>query len=312
MGRTRVCWIDWAKVVCIWLMVCCHAGQKGMLLSITYQFHMPAFFIISGFLFHPKGLKNTLVSFVVPILFFSVLTLMWKIVIFGGVNPSLIEGYTVGYVAPAAMSPFQGYWFVAVLLMMRLIMECRICRDYKSIIAIACVIYCFIEPRLSIPSEVFLWKPYHIMSCMPLFVLGMEIKERQINIRAGSLEFMALLFTVFLSLTLIQGRVDIYEYNYGLNYLLFLANAIIGSYLLFSLCMLLPERSWVQTLSTGTFLILGLHGMIYGYIMAIFHRLLFLDNPYLPLLSGVIVMAICYPLILFFKKYCPIVLGKKH
>lgn len=307
----RVSWIDWAKVICIWLMVSCHSGQTGMILNLTYQFHMPAFFIISGILFRPKGVKNTLVSFVVPILFFSLLTLLSKIFVWGGSWGALLKSYTFGYVAPAETSPFQGYWFVAVLLMMRLVMECRICRDCKMIIAIACVLYCLIEPCLPIPSDVFLWKPYHIISCMPFFVVGIEIKERQIEINNGSFEFMSLLFVVFFILTQIQGRVDIAGYNYGVNYVLFYANAILGSYLLFCLCMFLPTRIWIQTLSTGTFLVLGLHGMMYGYIMAIFRRLS-MTNSYLPLLAGIVVMAICYPLILFFKKYCPLILGKNH
>lgn len=51
----RLSYIDWAKVTCILLMICCHAGQKGLILDITYQFHMPLFFIISGVLFRPKG-----------------------------------------------------------------------------------------------------------------------------------------------------------------------------------------------------------------------------------------------------------------
>lgn len=78
MTKERVSWIDYAKVICIFLMVCCHAGQKGMILNMAYQFHMPAFFIISGMLFRPKGVWVTVKSFGVPILVFGSLNLLYR------------------------------------------------------------------------------------------------------------------------------------------------------------------------------------------------------------------------------------------
>lgn len=79
--QKRVSWIDWAKVICIWLMVSCHAGQKGMLLDLTYQFHMPAFMIISGLLFRPKGVLKELKSFGFPIVCFGVITQAYHLAI---------------------------------------------------------------------------------------------------------------------------------------------------------------------------------------------------------------------------------------
>lgn len=40
MEKARVSWIDLAKVGRIYLLVCCPAGQKGLLLDRTAQFHM--------------------------------------------------------------------------------------------------------------------------------------------------------------------------------------------------------------------------------------------------------------------------------
>lgn len=93
----RMAWIDYTKVICIFLMVCCHAGQKGLITQITYQFHMPAFFIISGLLFRPKGFKNTIISFGIPIIVFGGVHLFYQMIHIlnsSGFNISVLGGGT--------------------------------------------------------------------------------------------------------------------------------------------------------------------------------------------------------------------------
>ena len=313
----RITWVDWAKVICIWLMVCCHAGQKGMILNLTYQFHMPAFFIVSGMLFHPKGVGQTLKLFLVPILFYSCMNGMFRIVStainssdMGGAFYSWLYSSTIGLVAPDKYSPFQGYWFIFTLLFLRLTFECSYIRKHKMLFALACLLFSIIEPALVLPSTIQLWKPYHLMSCMPFFVIGMLLRDYKFDITRGSFEFKLLLAVIFIILTFIQGRVDLGEYNFGVNYILLYINAIIGSYLLFNICNILPYRNWIKTLSIGTFCILGLHGILYGPILGAFRHIMYFGNMYLPLLVGAMVLAICYPIIVLLNKHCPLLLGK--
>ena len=88
----RLSWVDYAKVICIYLMIACHAGQKGLILDMTYQFHMPAFFIISGMLFRQKGIIKELVQFGVPILFCGVLCMGYSVA-----SGFALSGFDVGY-----------------------------------------------------------------------------------------------------------------------------------------------------------------------------------------------------------------------
>lgn len=44
----RIVWIDWAKSICIFLMVVGHWTQNDNVLLFIYSFHMPALFIVSG------------------------------------------------------------------------------------------------------------------------------------------------------------------------------------------------------------------------------------------------------------------------
>lgn len=323
MGNgSRIFWIDYAKVICIWLMVCCHAGQRGVILDMSYQFHMPAFFIISGMLFHPKGIGLTLKSFAVPIVFFGLLNLLFQYaIILYHSGPCITSAAFRGGQEITAQSIksllfdsnqswFQGYWFVATLLFMRLLMEWKATRKCKGWILIACLIYCCIEPSLNVPSAITSFKPYHVLSCLPFFITGMYVKERKIDIRGGSFELKLLSFLVFFAVTLAQGRVDLGGLNYGHSYAIMFANACLGSWLLFNVCMLAPQREWIMVLSTGTFLILGLHGMMYGLINGVWLRIPSIANPYLPMLTGIIVLAICYPAIKWLMVKCPALLGK--
>jgi len=50
----RIIWIDWAKSLCMVLVVFGHCHFQDHLLShIIYSFHIPLFFFLSGLLFLP-------------------------------------------------------------------------------------------------------------------------------------------------------------------------------------------------------------------------------------------------------------------
>ncbi len=71
----RLDYLDRAKGLLIILVVIGHIWQSGPVFNIIYAFHMPAFFLISGILFHhtkassrPFGafLRSRLYSFGIP------------------------------------------------------------------------------------------------------------------------------------------------------------------------------------------------------------------------------------------------------
>lgn len=318
----RLSWIDYAKVICIYLMVVCHAGLKGMGDNFIYQFHIPAFFIISGYLFRPKGIKKELLSFGVPILFFGIVTLTYRytrLFVASGFNLSDALGggkiITLSvlrsfYIA-STPSLFQGCWFVLVLWMMRLLMEVGFFRKIKYWLAGFCLLYCCIEPFLQIHSVMLELRLYHLLSSLPFFITGMTIKERNLNVMRGGFETKLILLFLFFGLTLFQGRVDLYKYHYGISYLVFYLNAIIGSYLLVNVCNILPEKEWIKTLSTGTLLILGLHGILFHVINDVLEYTGH-TNVYYSVFVGLTVMIICYYPIRCLDKKCPLLLGKMH
>lgn len=70
----RIVWLDYAKAILIYLMVVCHCGTTESVATIVYAFHMPAFFIVSGYLYRPHKWFSSLKSFLVPLAFYSVIS----------------------------------------------------------------------------------------------------------------------------------------------------------------------------------------------------------------------------------------------
>lgn len=68
-------WIDYSKVLLIYLMVVCHIGTTKTADTVICSFHMSAFFIISGYLHKNKefivGMKNSVDRLLVPVVFFN-------------------------------------------------------------------------------------------------------------------------------------------------------------------------------------------------------------------------------------------------
>ena len=303
-------------------MVICHAGLKGMGDNLVYQFHIPAFFIISGFLFRPKGVWKEMLSFGVPILFYGIVTLVYRytryFVASGFCLSDTFEGCKTvtisvlkSFFIASTPSLFQGCWFVLVLWMMRLMMEVKEIRNLKCWLAGICLLYCSIEPYFQIPSLLLELRPYHLLSSLPFFITGIIIKERNIDIMKGHFETKLILLFMFFGITIIQGRVDLYKYHYGNSYIVFYLNALIGSYLLVNICKNMLEKEWIKVLSTGTLLILGLHGIIYHVINDILEYFGH-TNVYYSIFVGSAVMVISYYPIKWLDKKCPLLLGKKH
>ena len=318
--KQRVIWVDWAKVICIYLMVCCHAGQNGILLNLTYQFHMPAFLIISGMLFRFRGIVKELKSFGIPIMLFGLITLFYRIVQLmfkiGCFNSDFIEQLKIiikesfkSLIFDSQISWFQGYWFVVTLLFVRFLLGWNVIAKHKVKVGIICILWCCIENLIVIPDSIMLFKPYHMISCLPFFITGMILKEKKFNPTKGAIELKFILMIIFFILTFYQGQIDLVYYSYGMNYLIMFINALCGSWLLFSLCSKLPFRSYIQVLSTGTFMILGIHGIMYGNITKLFYKYL---NVNIPLITSLLVLLLLYPIIFWLIKKAPLILGKTH
>ena len=54
INSTRYNWVDWCKSIAIFLVIWGHLPMHSIAISIIYSFHMPLFFLISGYLYKPQ------------------------------------------------------------------------------------------------------------------------------------------------------------------------------------------------------------------------------------------------------------------
>lgn len=97
--RKREYWVDFLKGVMIIFVVIGHCGINSKIMGLIYLFHMPIFFVISGYLYdgnYPlkEFIKKKFYSLIYPYCVFGVLIILWNTVIatFQGRNSLMTVG----------------------------------------------------------------------------------------------------------------------------------------------------------------------------------------------------------------------------
>ena len=85
MGAKRIEWLDLAKGMAIFLMVCGHTSIPSSISNWIWSFHMPLFFIVSGMLFFPKRtpsfiafVKKRCRTLLLPWIVFTIVTICYS------------------------------------------------------------------------------------------------------------------------------------------------------------------------------------------------------------------------------------------
>lgn len=182
----RIVWIDWAKAILIFLMVLGHNFPVRWQYDIIYAFHMPAFFIISGYLYHQHSWKRTLKSFGIPVMAFSLLNLaiyMLPKILRGKMDFSdlaarILLPFIGGYVSEHLdyIFVFPGVWFIIVLLLGRFLMgDVKIFSFIPKYVKYSLPLLCLflvVEPFIFPNDSLAVYKPYLVVSCLPFMLFG--------------------------------------------------------------------------------------------------------------------------------------------
>lgn len=310
---SRISYIDTTKTICILLMVVGHWNTNELLSNYIYSFHMPAFFVVAGILYKSHVWFKTIEAYIIPVIAFSFINLLFKICI-GTISittiafPDIIK-LIFQYRYGLGESLFNGIWFLWALLGLRLLFGdlkfLNKLRSHYYLIALTAALYMTLEHRLiSIDT---LFRGYFIgrlVPCIPFFCFGFYLKDIKWTPRLiGDLKYIIPLTTSFLIMPILNGRCDIYSNIYGHSYFIAMANAMAATLLLMWATSRIPSNIFTETISKGTIVILGLH-------MPILHLLDKLLPHYLSIIFPFFVILICYFIILFCERYCPILLGK--
>ena len=323
--KNRISWIDWAKAILISLVVLGHCGADQMTIDFIYAIHMPAFFIISGFLYRAHGITKTFVSLFLPVFVFSTINLF--LLFFPYLQSGNIEYFPV-FIKKAIISflrvdhssdkvlLFTGCWFIFVLFACRILLGDLYCisnlKRYSKYLICVIVLYLSIESLLFDLSSVKIYYVYKIIPSFPFVLTGYLFKD-VLRPEKISLSQIGILLVIFIICTYCNGTCDIFEDLYGLNYLIFYLNAICGSILLFSLCAKLPSNNRVSiVLASSTLFILPFHIYIRNKICTIFEKFdifHYFGDGSAWIITLLILIILYYPSLLLLK-YFPKLLGK--
>ena len=312
----RIAYIDTAKTVCIVLMVIGHWTDNNTLLTYIYSFHMPAFFIISGLLYKPHHWLKTILSFGIPVLFYSLIHLGILIITdnyppellsYKGIIKSILC-YRYGL---NGICLFVGVWFIWALLGLRLlfgdIKANNIIRKWYVIISTFIAVYISLEHLFIETNTIFRgwFVGCKTIQCVPFFCLGIYLKEKKWKPEKISLSTTISLMMLALSLPIINGKCGILETEYGLSYMLFCLTSFVITLLLFKVAYYIPPNRFCTTISKGTLLILGVHFPL----LLLLSRLSVVPECINFLLPFIVVLICFYPIEWLYKK-CPALLGK--
>ena len=171
--KERVVWVDWAKTLCIFFVVIGHVGPS-FIKPFVYAFHVPAFFVISGYLYKKTNWCQTLISFLIPIVAFSIVNLFLNYVLYGTLGNNTLFVYKLDDARPL----FTGLWFLEVLYVGRLLLGdagFSYVRDHYKLFFVATIVLSFI---IDVFEFELTWYITRIIQCFPFLCLGIYLKEK--------------------------------------------------------------------------------------------------------------------------------------
>ncbi len=337
-------YIDYAKVIMIYLVVLGHytyaigLGFKSSavwnIMHFITLFHMPFFFIVSGFLFKMLTPKETVkkgwIQLIRPYLVMSVISCIIMIAIdsiIGVFNlkrcAKLAIGILTGYDAPWSLASWSSpLWFCYALFIVKLIASCLNSMD-KRIMYGGGILLIITSVLVLYNGNIVAFRLDSSLIGLFFFLVGFlakDIIEKMVNLNAVESLFLILLLVILLivsayvNLDLDQRQgLSINACYFGEYPLLFLLSGICGSALVLVIMSFVkiiskPFNKFILQISNGTIIILGFHWLVYKLVFSFW---LSSYSTLVAIISSFINLVICYCIILLSNKYFPVLLGNR-
>ncbi len=313
-------WVDYAKAVAIWLVVYGHSGASGPAVDVwIHSFHMPVFFLISGFLLGKSSLELPFGSFLlknfkalmVPYYIFAAIGFtFWLLVLrhFGSdaaldISPwEKVAGIFYATGSNGAMSVYPlVLWFFPCLFVAKAIAYVCLRHSIMKIAAMSLSLAC---GGFLLGSSVVL--PFEAETALvaQLFVCIGCLSRRHMLMEKGFMRPMptGILLVIFGTAAAYANNLVNFASNTLGNPVLFLAASLSLSFGLFSICSGGSERPVVTSIGRNTFHIFPIHPFVFslfsGVYVFVFHLpLAFRAEPLVGILAsfvniGVILLAL--------------------
>ena len=343
--KKNIIWIDYARTIGIWLVILGHSiqkmpGWKDSFLHTSwdwiYLFHMPLFFIISGYLYKQKQSETLITgggkiwrSLVAPYLVYQMAYLpfaiwfhrkellaegqWWKLLV------GILDGD--GYNTPISLYVCLPCWFIVSIIWLRLLfLYVNINKFSTAMMIMLSVLFLVIRKHQGF--DLFFCLDSTIMA-IPYFLIGYYMKTKSILERMKGrtkLLSVAILSAIIVSLMLMfNGPAQMNRPSYGLSIISCYIAGFSGSMLVFSISKLMAhkfgEKPEIKLISRNTLFIIFAHWVVlFPFGMVVARVLNNNSNIVVPMMCSLVLSA-CVLLIskkwieMWIDKY-PIVFGK--
>lgn len=317
--KKRLVYIDVMKLLGIYLIVYGHFFSFGSL--YIYAFHVPLFFIISGFLskqepsaiFWKKLWQNLIVPLILIFLINTLINLLNDLR--HGIFQFKDLIYQLGKATIGMQQVLGAMWFVYSLIIIKILFHFIPNRTYQVYTSIIFILLA-LSFNLYIPSHSFIKEPNAIINCLlsyPFFVLGYNLRDYKERIDSVKPISLTSLITFLISGVVLyfsasnNAFVDMRNCGYGSHILLFFLGVIAGTILILLISkaienLIPPSLSLI--ISIGTVLILGFH----VHIIKMIHKFIPPFQSYDFVIALVIVIAFI-PIIYLAKRHFPYIIG---
>jgi len=294
-GKSRLVWVDYAKVLGIYLVVFGHLPlQDSGLNQYLSTFRMPLFFMLSGYFESNGSMRKTaatgLKRLLWPYAVFYVLAYAWTLIetfwlhIPYYPNPTSYEvlvkplfGFILGIGDNTQYSTIINgpLWFLMALFWVKFLFSLlSTLSKGKPLFIYMAQIVVVAAAWLLKDCEYALWFSIECaLLAMPFYVMGYCLKSYDLIERlqrSGKMAFgIPIAFVLSLLIFKVNGGISIANGVYGKSILLCYLDGACGSLMLILLTRSLPQRrvSLIEAIAQGTLVIVGLHlHLAYGIV----------------------------------------------
>lgn len=298
VNNNRLLWVDNAKVIGIYLVILGHGQLTSTHTNFIYSFHMPLFFMLSGYLFNESKyptyryfLKKKCLQLLVPYFILNFITFsLWLIFSRDQANKGLgnLETYrpVLGILYGNGIDDYLihavSLWFIICLFTLEQLYYAFFINkstSVKFIIIVAFIVMGYLDYIFKLPR--LMWGLNISLTAIVFYAFGNLLKN-QINqfLNLSVLTHILILISfcvITYQISLYNGRIDINMRNYGRNYLLYYLGGIAGSLMILSFTKLftvaIGKQALLSFIARNTISIIGFNIIAYHFISRIVGKL---------------------------------------
>ena len=300
-------YLDYAKGIAIILVVLGHIFSGGNIKTYIYSFHMPLFFIISGYLFNYSNVKSfkefinkKIKAYLIPYVTFSIINILGYYLLSGlsliVLRNNLLE--TIKFCGIGAL------WFLPILFIAETIfMFCKF--NNKKIIYSVLIFIGVSVISLSIwaltRSFIALILIRSMISLI-FIIIGYSLCNviKNLNLKWYQI---AIITILNIALAVINGYVDLWGIQFN-NIILYFINSILGSLNIISISKKINSKL-LSFWGRNTLIIMATHQLI----LTMFSKINIVNELSFTT-KLILVLVIEYPIIVLINNYTPFLLGK--